>query len=90
MPGTSDAVARMEHLMELAIPYSSENHIDALVDLVTDIKLYCAATDGMDWDHIDMLSVDHYEFELLEEQVSTRLNDDYEAYVGQGDHGYRS
>jgi len=52
--------------------------------------LHCAATDGLDWYEIVHVAEGHFEYELDEEQAGTRLNDDYEAYVGQGDHGYRS
>jgi len=90
MPGTKMAVERIEHLMVLAIPYSGEDPRDVLVDLVADMMLHCAATDGLDWYEIVHVAEGHFNYELDEEQASTRLNDDYEDYVGQGDHGYRS
>lgn len=89
MSGAHEAVYRIEHLMKLAIPYSGEDPVDALVDLITDIKLYCAVTDGIDWERIEYTSREHSEYELYQEQEEQRLNDDETAFVGLEYHGDR-
>jgi len=76
MPGTSDAVERIEHLMHLAIPYSGESPRDALVDLVADMMLHCAATDGLDWYEIVHVAEGHFDYELYEESSRARREED--------------
>jgi len=84
MPGTKMAVERVEAIVADG-PYSGDGLVNALVDLVADIKLYCVATGWVGWDYVDQLSDTHYEAELDEEADGYFYDDDGMIHHEDGD-----